>query len=205
MDFPNDSLPILAGIILNTGKAMANTMKYIYAVADKDFYNINIKDIFRVALLDVTDGSKLENLGIDTKQKEITDIFSSTEFNRIQYMMCYHIAVRIPFFKKQIDNLPLKDKQLKTLYDSIISEGADNFGNIIYESYEENAKLAKAKTPVPPFSSEWFRRYIYTYMPNLGEINNKNLYFLGCVEALFPLYYSAVVNQIKKVVFLLQK
>lgn len=206
MDFPGESLPILSGIITNTGKAMTTTMKYIYAVSAKDFYNIGIKDVFRVALLDPTDPSKLENLGIDINKKEIKDIFDSAEFQRVQHMICYHLAARIPFYKKQIENLSLKDKQLKVIYDTAINEGADNFGGLISESYEENTKLLKQKQfVVPPFSSDWFRRYIYTYIPKLGEINNRNLYFLGCVEAMFPLYYSAITAQIKKVIFLLQK
>ncbi len=206
MEFPSESLPILAGIITNTGKAMATTMKYIYAVSAKDFYNIGVKDVFRVALLDPTDPSKLENLGIDINKKEIKDIFDSAEFQRVQHMICYYLAARIPFYKKQIEELSLKEKQLKMIYDATINEGADNFGELINETYDENVKLVKQRQfIVPPFSSDWFRRYIYTYIPKLGEINNRNLYFLGCVEAMFPLYYSAIIAQMKKVIFLLQK
>lgn len=206
MEFPVESLPILAGIITNTGKAMATTMKYVYAVSIKDFYNIGIKDVFRVALIDPTDATKLQNLGIDIDKKEIRDVFDSVEFQRVQHMICYHLATRIPFYKKQIEGLSVKDKQLKVIFDTVINEGADNFGGLINESFAENVKMAKHKQFVAPsFSSEWFRRYIYTYMPKLGEINNKNLYFLGCVEAMFPLYYSALIAQMKKVVFLLQK
>ncbi len=205
MEFPNDNLPILAGVILNAGRAMANVMKYIYAVADDDFYNVNIKDVFRIALIDVTDSSKLDSLGIDTNKKEVRDMFSSPEFQRVQNMICYHLAARIPYLKKQIENLPLKDKQLKILFESVKAEGADNFGGMIYETYEENFKAAKSRNPVPAISSDWFRRYVYTYMSQFSEINNRNMFFLGCVEALFPLYYTGVVNEIKKVVFLLQK
>lgn len=205
MDFPNDSLPILSGIITNTSKSMAQAMKYIYAVAGEDFYNINVKDIFRLALTDVTDCAKLENLNININKKEISDIFSSNEFSRVQHMLGYNLAARLPFYKKLISDFPLKDKQLKSLYDSIIYDGADNFGGIISESFEENNKLIKQKQNLPPFTSEWFRRYVYTYIPVLGEINNRNLYFLGCVEAMFPLYYSALTAQLKKVIFLLGK
>lgn len=205
MDFPNDSLPILAGIICNTAKSMATTMKYIYAVSDEDFYNINVKDIFRLALTDVTDCTKLENLCIRTDKKNINDIFSGVEFSRVQHMISYSLAVRLPFCKKQIEDFPLKDKQLKALYDSIMYESADNFGNIISETFDDNSKLIKQKQPLPAYNSEWFRRYVYTYIPSLGEINNKNLYFLGCVEAMFPLYYSSLIAQLKKVMFLLGK
>ena len=205
MDFPNESLPILCGIISNTAKSMTQVMKYIYAVSAEDFYNVNIKDVFRLALLDVTDTSKLENLNINIGTKEIKDIFSSTEFSRVQHLICFSFAARIPFLKKQIDDLPIKDKQLKAMYDNLVNDGADNFGKVIYESYDENLKLLKQRQNLPPFGADWFRRYVYTYMPKLGEITNRNLYFLGCVEAMFPLYYSSLTAQMKKVIFLLQK
>ena len=55
MSISNESLPIIAGIITNTARSMTTVMQYIYTVSDSDFYNINIKDVFRIALMDVTD------------------------------------------------------------------------------------------------------------------------------------------------------
>ncbi len=205
MSISNDSLPIPAGILTNTAQSMTTVMKYIYTVSYDDFYNINIKDIFRVALLDVTKSSSLENLGIAVTSESSDGIFESPEFQRLPHMIAYSFAARLPFFKRQIEDFPLTDKQLKTVYDIMINNGADNFGGMIYETYEENMKLQKQKQLLPSFNSEWVRRYIYTYMPRLGEINNRNLYFMGCIEAMFPLYYSSVVAQLKKVLFLLNR
>ena len=187
MSISNESLPIIAGIITNTARSMTTVMQYIYTVSDSDFYNINIKDVFRIALMDVTETSRLENLGIRIKTPENDAMFETAEFGRVQHLIMYSL------------------KQLKQVYELMIKNGADNFGEIIYESYEGNFKVRKQKNPLPSYSSDWFRRYVYTYMPKFGEINNRNLYFLGCVEAMFPLYYSAMTAQLKKVMFLLDK
>ena len=47
MSISNESLPIIAGIITNTARSMTTVMQYIYTVSDSDFYNINIKSIFK--------------------------------------------------------------------------------------------------------------------------------------------------------------
>lgn len=205
MSISNESLPIIAGIITNTARSMTTVMRYIYTVSDSDFYNINIKDVFRIALMDVTETSRLENLGIRIKTPENDAMFETAEFGRVQHLIMYSLAARLPLISRQIEDFPLSDKQLKQVFELLIKSGADNFGDIIYESYEENLKVRKQKTPLPSYSSDWFRRYVYTYMPKFGEINNRNLYFLGCVEAMFPLYYSAMTAQLKKVMFLLDK
>ena len=184
MSISNESLPIIAGIITNTARSMTTVMQYIYTVSDSDFYNINIKDVFRIALMDVTDTSRLENLGIRIKTPENDAMFETAEFGRVQHLIMYSLAARLPLISRQIEDFPLSDKQL---------------------SYEGNFKVRKQKNPLPSYSSDWFRRYVYTYMPKFGEINNRNLYFLGCVEAMFPLYYSAMTAQLKKVMFLLDK
>ena len=155
--------------------------------------------------MDVTDTSKLENLGIKTATPDNSALFDTAEFGRVERLIMYSLAVRLPYIAKQIENCPLTNKQLKLTFEQLKNSGADNFGDIIYESFKDNMKRSKSKAPVPAYSSDWFRRYVYTYMPKFGEINNRNLYFLGCVEAMFPLYYSALVAQLKKVLFLLEK
>ena len=85
MSISNESLPIIAGIITNTARSMTTVMKYIYTVSDSDFYNINIKDVFRIALMDVTETSRLENLGIRINTPENDAMFETAEFGRVQH------------------------------------------------------------------------------------------------------------------------
>ena len=75
----------------------------------------------------------------------------------------YSLAVRLPFIARPTEDFPLSDKQLKQVYERMIKNGADNFGEISYESYEGNLKVRKQKNPLPSYSSEWFRRcLLYT-------------------------------------------
>lgn len=203
MDFPNESLPIIAGTISNCGKSMFSAMKYIYAISDDDFYNINVKDIFKVALQDVTNSDTLVSLGIKLDGRKNNEL-SNPDFARTLPLLNYYFAVRLPFLRRVAD-CPLKDKQIKAVYEIITSNDGDNYAGVITETFDENMKLAKGKLAVPAFNSEWFRRYVYTYLPEIGAINNRNLYFLGCVEAMFPLFNSALDAQLKKIMFLLQK
>lgn len=145
MSISNESLPIIAGIIANTARSMTTVMQYIYTVSDSDFYNINIKDVFRIALMDVTETSRLENLGIRIKTPENDAMFETTEFGRVQHLIMYSLAARLPLISRQIEDFPLSDKQLKQVYELMIKNGADNFGEIIYESYEGNFKVRKQK------------------------------------------------------------
>lgn len=145
MSISNESLPIIAGIITNTARSMTTVMQYIYTVSDSDFYNINIKDVFRIALMDVTETSRLENLGIRIKTPENEAMFETAEFGRVQHLIMYSLAVRLPFIARQTEDFPLSDKQLKQVYELMIKNGADNFGEIIYESYEGNFKVRKQK------------------------------------------------------------
>lgn len=99
MSISNESLPIIAGIITNTARSMTTVMQYIYTVSDSDFYNINIKDVFRIALMDVTETSRLENLGIRIKTPENESMFETAEFGRVQHLIMYSLAVRLPVYR----------------------------------------------------------------------------------------------------------
>ena len=108
-------------------------MQYIYTVSDSDFYNINIKDVFRIALMDVTETSRLENLGIRIKHpktRQCSKRLSSAGYN---ILLCTAFAVRLPLISRQIEDFSLSDKQLKQVYELMIKNGADNFGEIIYK------------------------------------------------------------------------
>ena len=42
---------LISETVAKAGVSLFNAVKYIYMIADKDFYNINIKDIFKICLL----------------------------------------------------------------------------------------------------------------------------------------------------------
>ena len=63
-------------------------------------------------------------------------------------------------------------------------------------SFKSSAWLAKTKKPEPQYDTEWFRSWVYTYGHELAAINNRNMFLLGCADALFPLYYSSLKERL---------
>ena len=55
---------MISETVVKAGVSLFNAVKYIYMIADKDFYNINIKDIFKIALNNISDTTCLYNTGI---------------------------------------------------------------------------------------------------------------------------------------------
>ena len=195
MEFEFKERTILTEMVENTAASLFNTMKYIYVLSDSDFYNINCKDIFKVALSDVTNPDLLDNLGIQLTDAKIGEM-ASDDFSRIKSMLHYAFIIRLPFLRRGMEFCPLKENHIKDLYALAVKRGAENFGEIIEEDLKTTLKLARNRQPEPPFDGEWFRRWVYTKGKELSVINNRNMFLLGCMDAMFPLYYSALTEKL---------
>ncbi|MCL2077823.1 MAG: hypothetical protein FWH08_05385 [Oscillospiraceae bacterium] len=195
MEFEFKERTILTEMVENTADSLFNTMKYVYVISESDFYNISCKDIFKVALSDVTNSNILNNLGIQISDSKIGEM-ASEEFGRVRSMIHYAFIIRLPFLKRAMEFCPLKENHLKDLYALAIKRGAENFGEIIEEDFKTMLKISRNRLPEPPFDGEWFRRWIYTRGKELSLINNRNMFLLGCMDAMFPLYYSALTEKL---------
>lgn len=186
----------LSEMVVKAGVSLFNAVKYIYAISDKDFYNINIKDIFRIALNNIADTTCLYNTGIKLDKSRCTEM-SSPEYERVLSLMVYSFAVRLPVLKdvKTAGGF-LTDKQIKSIYDMVTAKGAANYDNVITDDFEEIRRLVKAGKPVPTYDAEWFKAYIYTYVPALATITNKNVFLLGSADILFTLYYTRLEEEL---------
>ncbi len=192
MGFDAAATERIAGIINDTAKAAAEALKYVYAACD-DYYKINIRDIFSAALEDITSCSQVNALGI--KPDILTEgIFADDNINELAKLIGYSFAVRIPFIIKQTGSADVK--QLRRLYDQVTANGADNVGGAVRETFEENLRLSKGLKIFPPQDTRWVGRYIYNYRTELAQINNRNLYFSGCANALMTLYYDRLSQMI---------
>ena len=194
MDFISErtAYTLLSETVVKTGVSLFNAVKYVYMIADKDFYNINIKDIFKIALSNITDTTALYNTGIKLDKDRCAEM-NSPEYERVLAMMVYSFAVRLPLLKNiKTKGGYLTDKQIKTIYDMVIAKGAGNFENIITDDFEEIRRLVKQGKPVPAYDAEWYKGYIYTYVPALAAITNRNLFLLGSADILFTLFYSCL-------------
>ncbi|MDR1754741.1 MAG: hypothetical protein LBR74_07545 [Eubacterium sp.] len=195
MEFTYHEKNALCDIFKSASGSLFNAMKYIYAITEDHYYNINVKDIFKIALNDITNVNILENIGVALTEKGLGEL-ASHQFNVVEGLIYYSFLTRLPFFRRSINDCPLKEAQLRELYNHGLKNGAENFGNIITYDFRIMSKLIKNKQNEPEFNGDWFRRWVYTFGNDLAVINNRNIFLLGSVEALFPLYYAALIEKI---------
>lgn len=188
---------MLSDTVVKAGVSLFNAVKYIYMIADKDFYNINVKDIFKIALKNITDTTCLYNTGIKLDKERCKEM-SSPEYERVLSLMVYSFAVRLPELRNiKTKGGQLNDKQIKTIYDMVLSKGAGNFENVIPDDFEEIRRMVKLGKPVPAYDAEWYKGYIYGYVPALATVTNKNLFLLGSCDILFTLFHGALEEELE--------
>ena len=190
---------LLTETVVKAGESLFNAVKYIYMIADKDFYNINIKDIFRISLNDITNTTGLFNTGIKLDRERCREM-DSPEYERVLSLMVYSFAVRLPELKNiRTKGGSLNDKQIRTIYDMVVAKGAANYENVITDDFEEIRRMVRQGRPVPAYDAEWYKGYIYSYVPALASITNKNVFLLGSADILFTLFHSCLEEQMGRV------
>ncbi|MCI7760022.1 MAG: hypothetical protein ACI4JT_02170 [Oscillospiraceae bacterium] len=200
MEFVSErtAFTMLSETVVKAGVSLFNAVKYIYMIADKDFYNINVKDIFKISLKNITDTTCLYNTGIKLDKERCKEM-NSPEYERVLSLMVYSFAVRLPELKNvKINNQTLNDKQIKTIFDMVVAKGAGNYDNVIVDDFEEIRRMVRTGRPVPAYDAEWFKSYIYSYVPALTAITNKNMFLLGSCDILFTLFYSGLEEELKR-------
>ncbi|MCH5199656.1 MAG: hypothetical protein J1F60_01760 [Oscillospiraceae bacterium] len=188
----------MASVVNAASESIYEAMKYIYSVAYEDFYDINVKDIFKIALSNITDPGVLNNLGYKIYPERIGDLRNS-EFAVVKKIIAYSFAVRLPFLKRYLPakNIIFTDNEIRDLFQAICDSGAQNVDGIVPMDFRANMRTAKLRdVEEPVFDTEWFKTWVYTYGKEFSVINNKNMFFLGCADALFPLYWSAVTDRL---------
>jgi hypothetical protein len=180
-------------VLENVSRSMFATQKYCYVISAEEFYDIGAKDVFKVALSDVCNPEVLSYLGVRFGSEELGEM-ASPEFEHVRALMHYAFAVRLPFLRMVLP-FKIRDRQLAGLFNEAKARGADNYGEIIDETYRDMLKLSRHDIQ-PEFSSEWFRRWVYTCGRELAAINNRNLFLFGCADACFPLYYAALTEKL---------
>ncbi len=189
---------MISDTVVKAGVSLFNAVKYIYMIADKDFYNINVKDIFKISLKNITDTTSLFNTGIKLDKERCKEM-NSPEYERVLSLMVYSFAVRLPELKNvKTRGGTLNDKQIKAIYDMVVAKGAGNYENVIADDFEEVRRMVKMGRGVPAYDAEWFKGYIYGYVPALASISNRNLFLLGSCDILFTLFYSSLEEELER-------
>lgn len=192
----------MSTVVNSASESIYEALKYIYYIAGEDFYHINVKDIFKISLRNITDSGILGNLGIKLYPETIGDL-KNPEFAQVKKLISYAFAVRLPYVRRY---LPTKsavftENDVKELFRIICEAGAENVGGIISMDLKSNLKAARAKDAEEPFfDTEWFKTWVYTCGKEFSVINNRNMFFLGAADALFPLYWSALTDKLVEMV-----
>ena len=132
MEFVSErtAFTLLSETVVKAGVSLFNAVKYIYMIADKDFYNINVKDIFKISLKNITDTTCLYNTGIKLDKERCKEM-NSPEYERVLSLMVYSFAVRLPELRNvKINGQSLNDKQIKSIFDMVVAKGAGNYDNV---------------------------------------------------------------------------
>lgn len=188
----------MASVVNAASESIYEAMKYIYSVAYEDFYDINVKDIFKISLNNITDPGVLNNLGYKIYPERIGDLRNS-EFAVVKKIIAYAFAVRLPFIKRYLPpkTTAFSDSDIRDLFQAVCDAGAQNVDGIVPMDFRTNMRAAKLKDAEEPvFDTEWFKTWVYTYGKEFSVINNRNMFFLGCADALFPLYWSSVTDRL---------
>ena len=193
----------LAVTIEKASICLHSSIKYIHTVSCGDFYNINVKDLFKLALSDISNPHILSRLGISPSDSAV---FAGEQFAALQDLFFFAFAVRLPYLlrnPKYREDKSVKNKArlFNDVFEACVVKGAVDHDSIVRETFKDNMKAAmprfKAPLPEPSFNGEWFRRWVYSHGRELSElaaITNRNMFLLGCVDALIPLYYAKLTE-----------
>ena len=145
---PDEIAQRLADIIDNAAESLFNALQCCYLIADENFYNVNVKDVFRIGLSNRTDPDCFRNLGFDLEKDKLGEL-GSEKFKEVLEIIRYCFATRIPFARRDAPECNIKDNQIRQMYDILEEYGFANPDGIVVESFKSVSWLARTKKPEP--------------------------------------------------------
>jgi hypothetical protein len=200
MTFTNESEAVtqLADMILKAGANLFKATKYLYALIAENYYNCDIKDFFKVVLNNIFNVDIMSAFHVSIDDRACAPM-NTREYFDIFRLIIYSFAVRLPALcHVPVNGRYMTPGQVAAVYNAVMEKGVVNHGDAISESFRQIASDVRKGRSIAPYSSEWFRTYILTIIPELAEISNHNLFFLGAVDMLFSLYYICLEMEFEK-------
>lgn len=197
MVFPNEAEAIqkLSDIVLRAGANLFKATKYLYALSAESFYQCDMKDFIKVILNNMFHAESLSAFHI-TIDDSTCGVLNTREYFNVFRLIIYSLAVRLPVLcSVKIGDGQMNEKQIRAVYDAVIERGISNIGNTISEDFEHLLAALKKGRPVDPYGAEWFKSYLYSSIPELADISNRNLFFIGASEVLLVLYYLCLEKE----------
>ena len=199
MTFTNESeaLTQLTDMILKAGANLFKATKYLLGMTAENYYNCNIKDFIKVILSNLFNADIRSAFHISIEDKTCAPM-NTREYFDVFRLIIYSFAVRLPALcHVAVRGEYLTARQITAVYDAVMEKGVLNHGDAIAESFQQIASDVKKGKSIAPYSVEWFKTYIFTMIPELADINNHNLFFLGAADMLFPLYYLCLEKEVE--------
>ena len=96
MDFQSErqAITVLSDIIVKSSVSLFNSTKFIYSLTDDDFYNCDIKDVFKIIFNNFYDVSPLEAMGLKINPQKCKAM-SNPLYDKIMPLILYSFAARI--------------------------------------------------------------------------------------------------------------
>lgn len=194
----NEATTQLADMILKAGANLFKATKYLYALTAENYYNINIKDFFKVILNNIFNADIMSSFHISIDDKTCAPM-NTREYFDVFRLIIYSFAVRLPVLcNVTVNGETMTARQVSAVYDAVMEKGVFNHGDAIAETFPQIAADLKKGKSISPYNSEWFRSYVFTTIPELADITNHNLFFMGAVDMLFSLYYLCLEKEFDK-------
>lgn len=200
MTFTNesDALVELTDMILKAGANLFKATKYLYALTAENYMSCDIKDFYKVILNNIFNVDVISAFHI-TIDNQTCGPMNTREYFDVFRLIIYSFAVRLPALcHVEVKGEYMTTRQISSIYEAVMEKGVVNHGDAITESFSQIANDVKKGKSVAAYSPEWFRTYIFTTIPELAEISNHNLFFLGAADMLFSLYYICLENEFEK-------
>ncbi len=187
----------VAALILDAAANLYKSTKYIYALSRADFYSCSVKDVFKVILNNLRQVDTLQALGLHIDAESCPEM-ATAEYEKVFSLLVYSFAVRLPTLQRvQIQGERLSDAQIQAIYDYIMQKGIANHGELVAESFADMKVRIRKKQQVVPYNADWYKAFLYTYVPSLAEINNRNVFLFGTVDILFMMYYMRLEEELQ--------
>lgn len=198
MQFSNEQAATeeIAELVLDAAANLYKSTKYIYSISKDDFYNCNIKDAFRIILNNMLHSDALQALHLSTDKTSCAEM-SGKEYGKIYSLLVFSFAIRLPALRRiDVHGDSMTDSQIQSVYDFIMSKGVVNYDDIVVGSFAENKTRVRKNQPVPPYNSDWYKAFVYTHIPALSEISNRNLFLFGAIDVLFVMFYMRLEEEL---------
>lgn len=184
----------LGDIILKAGANLFKATKYLYALTHERYYHCDIKDFFKVILNNIFNADILNAFQINIDGDACSPLNTREYFN-VYPLIIYSFAARLPILCNVRTGGGLSTKQIDAVYSAVLERGISNIGGAVTDNYADVMAAVRKGKGTSPYNAEWFRTYIYTTVPELADISNRNLYFLGAADVLLPLYYLCLEKE----------